>query len=76
MRQPAADPIPIRFEHIVRYPIEWPQLSHFVRFANAKGGSEGRDRYRSGVFIQHSFCARRQRRLQCWKSGQPEACGR
>jgi hypothetical protein len=32
--------MPIRPEHIYLYPIDWPQLSHFVRFVRAGGRCE------------------------------------
>ncbi|RYF52216.1 MAG: hypothetical protein EOO38_00940, partial [Cytophagaceae bacterium] len=32
--------MPIRPEHIFLYPIDWPQLSHLVRFVRAGGRCE------------------------------------
>lgn len=32
--------MPIRPEHVFLYPIDWPQLSHHVRFVRAGGACE------------------------------------
>lgn len=62
--------MPIRPEHIYLYPIDWPQLSHHVRFVRAAGCCEHCGRPH-GQRVFHLRDGRWwDRKRHCWRNGQ------
>ena len=62
--------MPIRPEHVFLYPIDWPQLSHHVRFVRAGGACEHCGRPH-GQRVFHLRDGRWwDRKRHCWRNGQ------